>query len=186
MSDSTAELKGAVLLGLLRDAKSLPGGVAALMETMSADVRQTYFASSIVHGKWYSYDALAALIDAYSRLPGQGGAKSFRELGTRMAERDFTSLLKIYAMVATLARLADVPRQIWVQRFRNAGVASSQLGDHSFRFTISEFPEMHPMLCEILTGYGGAVGRQKDDGFVTLHDRCVHRGDPDCSWNSTW
>jgi len=186
MSDSKAELKGAVLLGLLRDAKSMPGGIPSLMESIPADVRANYFSSSIVHGKWYNYGALAALIDAYSRIPGHSGAAAFQELGARMAERDFTSLLKIYAMVATLARLADVPRQVWVQRFRQAGVASSELGDRSFRFTISDFPEIHPMQCEILTGYGGAVGRQKDKGFATVHDRCVHRGDPDCSWNSTW
>jgi hypothetical protein len=186
MGNSTAEVKGAVLLGLLKDAKSLPGGIPELMEMMSADVREAYFASNIVHGKWYSYGALASLLDAYSRLPGKGGAAHFRELGARMAERDFTSLLKIYAMVATLARLADVPRQVWVQRFRNAGTASSQMGDKNFRCTISEFPEIHPLLCEILTGYGGSVGHQKDGRFFTVHDRCVHRGDPDCSWLSTW
>jgi len=42
------------------------------------------------------------------------------------------------------------------------------------------------MQCEILTGYGGTVGRQKDERFTTVHDRCIHRGDPHCSWNSTW
>ena len=186
MSDSSAEIKGAVLLGVMRDAKTLEGGIPSLLEKMPADARATYFSASIVHGKWYSHAALAALLDAYSRVLEQGGGANFREVGAGMAERDFTTLLKIYAMVATPARLADVPRQIWLQRFRNAGVATSEAGDHAFRFTITGFPGIHPKQCEILTGYGGAVGRRKTASFTTVHDRCVHRGDRDCSWSSTW
>jgi hypothetical protein len=157
-----------------------------LLEKIPADIRTKYFASNIVHGMWYSYQALAALLDAYSRVLGHGGGAEFRQLGVRMSERDFTTLLKIYAMVATPARLADAPRQIWLQRFRNAGVATSEPGDHSFRFTITGFPGIHPMQCEILTGYGGAVGQRKTESFKTVHDRCVHHGARDCSWNSTW
>ncbi|GEM_PF-6066984 len=186
MNGPPAEVKGAALLGLLSEAKTLPGGIASLLELIPAGVRTTYFASSIVHGKWYSYEALAALLDAYSKIPGHSGEAGFRELGVRMSERDFTTLLKIYAMVATPTRLADAPRQIWLQRFRNAGVATSEPGDHSFRFGIAGFPGIHPMQCQILTGYGGAVGRRRTATFTTVHDRCVHRGDRDCSWNSTW
>lgn len=186
VSKSVAELKGAVLLGMMRDAKTLPGGIPNLLEKMPADVRATYFAASIVHSMWYSYRALAALLDAYSQVLGHAGGADFREIGVRMAERDFTTLLKIYAMVATPTRLADVPRQIWLQRFRNAGVATSEAGDHNFRFTIAGFPGIHPMQCEILSGYGGAVGQRKAASFKTVHDRCVHRGGKDCSWNSTW
>lgn len=186
MSDPAAEFKGAVLLGLFRDAKSLPGGIPSLLEKIPDDLRATHFGSSIVHGAWYRYQALAALLDAYARISPQGGGAVFRQLGARMAERDFTTLLKIYAMVATPTRLADVPRQIWVQRFRNAGVATSETGDRCFRFTITGFPGIHPMQCEILSGYGQAVGRRKTASFTTVHDRCTHRGDRDCSWNSTW
>jgi len=183
---SPAELKGAVLRGLMRDAKTLPGGIPALLEKIPGEARAAYFASNIVHGMWYSYQALAVLLDAYSGVLGTGGGVEFRQLGVRMADRDFNTLLKIYAMVATPTRLADAPRQIWIQRFRNAGVATSEPGDHSFRFTIAGFPGIHPMQCEILSGYGGAVGKRKTASFKTVHDRCVHRGGQDCSWISTW
>ena len=103
-----------------------------------------------------------------------------------MAQRDFTTLFKAYALISSPQRLADVPRKIWVQRFRNAGTADSEPGDRSFRFTISGFPGIHPMQCEILTGYGLTVGRQKTTSFTNVHDRCVHRGGVDCSWRSTW
>ncbi len=186
MTPTDAELKGAVLRGVLRDAKELPGGIDGLLQKVPADDRDTYFASNIIHGSWYSYRAFAALLDAYAKLPGHGGAAAFRRLGERMAQRDFTTMLKAYALISSPARLADVPRKVWVQRFRSAGTAGSEPGDRRFRFTISGFPDIHPMQCEILTGYGLAVGRQKMKSFANQHDRCVHRGDADCSWLSTW
>ncbi len=103
-----------------------------------------------------------------------------------MAERDFTTLLEPSALVASPARLAAVPVRIWEQRFRNAGVARSERGDNNFRFTIEGFPEMHRMLCETLTGYGEAVGRNKVSSSTNTHDQCVHRGDKVCSWLTTW
>ena len=35
-------------------------------------------------------------------------------------------------------------------------------------------------------GYGLATGRQKTSNFSSVHDRCVHRGNLDCSWLSEW
>ncbi len=186
MNATLAELKGSILRGVLRDAKETTGGIPGLMEKMPAEHRKEYFAFKIYHGSWYSYVAFTALLDAFSGVPGQRGAIAFQELGKRMAIRDFTTLFKAYALVSTPTRLAGVPRKIWLQRFRNAGTASSTPGDRNFRFTIAGFPDMHPMQCQILTGYGLAVGRQKTKTFANSHDRCVHRGDKDCSWLSTW
>ncbi len=186
MTITDAELKGSVLRGVLRDAKELPGGVPRLMERVPEEVRKAYFAHNIIHGSWYSYRAFAALLDAYSTMPGHGSAASFKRMGERLAERDFTTLFKAYAMVSSPQRLADIPRKIWVQRFRNAGTAESEPGDRNFRFTIVGFPDIHPMQCEALSGYGQAVGRRKTASFTTVHDRCVHQGGHECSWLSTW
>lgn len=186
MSQGTAEVKGAVLRGVLRDAKDTPGGIPALLEKMPEATRQRFFKTNILHGLWYSYEALAALLDAYERIPSNASASAARALGARMAERDFTTLLKVYALVASPLRLAGVPVKIWEQRFRNAGTSKSEPSDGRFRFTVLGFPWMHPMLCEILTGYGQAVGRRRTATFKTVHDRCVHRGHTECSWLSTW
>ncbi len=186
METTDAELKGSVLRGLLRDAKELPGGIPALMQKVPEEDRKAYFQHNIIHGSWYSYRAFAALLDAYSALPGHGSPTAFRRTGERMAERDFTTLFKAYAIISSPQRLADVPRRIWVQRFRNAGAAESEPTERSFRFTVAGFSGIHPMQCEILTGYGQAVGRRKTGSFTTVHDRCVHQGGRECSWLSTW
>lgn len=186
MSGVAPEVKGSVLRGVLRDAKDRPGGIVALMERIPEEKREEFFGSKIYHGFWYSYEALAVLFDAYREGMGSVDADAIRATGARMAQRDMTTLLKAYSMVVTPSRLAAIPVRIWEQRFRNAGRSDSERGDRSFRFTISDFPEMHPMLCEILTGYGQQVGLQKTKDFKNTHDRCIHRGDPDCSWLTTW
>lgn len=187
MELSTVELKGSILRGVLRDAKeSVRGGIPRVMEALPPEIREVDFGRNIFHGMWYPYTAFAALLDGYGRAMGAAGPSVFQQLGMRMAERDFTTLLKAFAMVSGPARLADVPRKIWVQRFRGAGTASSEPGDRSFRFTISDFPGIHPKHCELLTGYGLASGRNKTSAFTNTHDRCVHRGDRDCSYLSRW
>lgn len=182
-----AELKGSILRGMFRDAKEvLPGGVDRLMQGVDPTTKETHFATNIIHGSWYPYEAFAALLEAYSKVPGFAGRDAFTSLGKRMAERDLTGLLKVYAMVASPARLADVPQKVWMQRFRNAGSASVESGESSFRFTITGFPGIDRLHCELLTGYGLATGLRKSKSFATVHDRCVHKGNSACSFLSTW
>ncbi|HSM51068.1 MAG TPA: hypothetical protein VLA75_06680, partial [Thermoanaerobaculia bacterium] len=178
---------GSILRGVFRDAKeSIPGGITRLMEGVPSGIRGAHFSSNIIHGMWYPYEAFAALLDALSRAPAHGRPEAFRQLGERMAERDLTTLLRVYAMITSPTRLAEVPRKIWEQRFRGAGVAASEVGEMSFRFTISGFPGIHPLHCELLTGYGLATGRRSTRTFDNVHDRCVHRGDRECSFLSRW
>ena len=182
-----AELKGTILRGVLRDAKeNLPGGIDRLMQGVAPTIVETCFATNIIHGSWYSYEAFAALLEAYSKAPGFSGPDAFVNLGKRLAERDLTSLLKVYAMVASPVRLADVPQKVWTQRFRNAGSGSTEKGESSFRFTITGFPDIHRLHCELLTGYGLDTGLRKSKSFATVHDRCVHKGDAACSFLSSW
>jgi hypothetical protein len=187
METSIAELKGSILRGVLRDTKEfVRGGIPRVMEELSPEIREATFGQNIFHGMWYPYAAFAALLEAYGKAAGAAGPSTYHQLGMRMADRDFNTLLKAFAMVSGPARLADVPRKVWVQRFRGAGTANSEPGDTSFRFTISGFPDIHPMHCELLTGYGLASGRNKTSAFTNKHDRCVHRGDQHCSWLSRW
>lgn len=186
MAATKPQTKGSVLRGVLRDAKEQPGGIPAVLDRVSDDDREAFFGKNILHSLWYPYEALSVLLDAYALVLGGHKAMAFRELGARMAERDFTTLLKAYALISTPTRLAGAPARIWSQRFRNAGEACAEPGDRCFRFTIEGFPEMHPLLCEILTGYGLTVGRQKTASFTNTHDRCISRGDACCSWMSTW
>jgi hypothetical protein len=182
-----AELKGSILRGVFRDAKeSIPGGIARLMEGVPPEIRKAHLSSNIIHGMWYPYEAFSALLDAFARAPGHSRPEAFRQLGARMAERDMTGLLRVYAMVTSPVRLAEVPRKIWEQRFRGAGSGSNEAGERSFRFTISGFPEIHPMHCQVLIGYAVATGRRNTKSFDTVHDRCVHRDDSTCSFLSSW
>ena len=182
-----AELKGLILRGVFRDAKEmLPGGIDRLMQGVVPTIRETFFASKIIHGSWYPYEAFAALLEAYSKAPGFAGSDAFVSLGKRMADRDITGLLKVYAMVASPVRLAEVPQNVWAQRFRSAGSGSTEKGESSFRFTITGFPGIHRLHCQLLTGYGLATGLGKSKSFTTVHDRCVHKGDSACSFLSTW
>lgn len=187
MDVSRATLKGPVLLGILRDAKEmLAGGARELVRALPDELRDAHFGADILHGAWYPYEALAALLDTYSNLLAPGGPQLIQEVGARLAARDLNTLLKAWSLISSPSRIADMPAMIWQQRFRNAGVASTEKGESSFRFTISGFPRIHPLHCEMLTGYGGAWGRQWAKSFANTHDRCVHRGDPDCSFLSQW
>ena len=182
-----AELKGTILRGMLRDAKeNFPGGIDQLMQGVDPAIVETHFATNIIHGSWYPYEAFAALLEAYSKAPGFAGPNAFVDLGKRMAERDLTSLLKVYAMVASPLRLAEVPQKVWSQRFRNAGTCRTEKEETSFRFTITGFPGIHRLHCQLLTGYGLDTGLRKAKSFATVHDRCVHKGDSVCSFLSTW
>jgi hypothetical protein len=182
-----AELKGTILRGVFRDAKeNLPGGIERLMQGVAPTITEAHFASNIIHGSWYPYEAFAALLEAYSEVPGFASPNAFVNLGKRMAERDISSLLKVYATVASPLRLAEVPQKVWAQRFRNAGTGRTEKGESNFRFTITGFPGIHRLHCELLTGYGLNTGLRKSKSFATVHDRCVHKGDSVCSFLSTW
>ena len=39
---------------------------------------------------------------------------------------------------------------------------------------------------ELRTGDGLAIGLDKSKSFTNVHDRCVHKGDKECSFLSTW
>jgi hypothetical protein len=73
-----------------------------------------------------------------------------------------------------------------MQRFRNAGSGVVEKGERSFRFTITDFPQIHPLHCGMLTGNGQTTGKRSVKTFSTSHDHCVHRGDRDCSFLSEW
>jgi hypothetical protein len=181
------ELKGPVLRGVLRDAKEmLAGGAAQLVAALPREVRQAHFGQNVLPGGWYPYETLSILLDTYSRLLAPGRPEAIQEVGARSAGRDLNTLLKAWSLVSSPSRIADMPAMIWRQRFRNAGEAASEKGDSSFRFTIAGFPGIHPLHCEMLTGYGRAWGRQWAKRFENTHDRCVHRGGADCSFFSSW
>ena len=187
MNSPRAELKGPVLRGVLRDAKeTLTGGAAALVRALPRDIREAHFGESILQGAWYPYEALGALLETHLRLLDPGRPQAMQEVGARSAGRDLNTLLKAWSLVSSPSRIADMPALIWRQRFRNAGLASSEKGESSFRFTIADFPGIHPLHCEMLTGYGRAWGRQWAKSFENSHDRCVHRGASECSFFSSW
>lgn len=181
------EAKGPVLLGLLQDSKeTLAGGTSELVSALPEEIRASSFESKVRHASWYPYAALAGLLDTYSGLLAPGRPAAFEDVGARSAARDLNTLLKAWALISSPARIADMPAMIWNQRFRHAGKASTEKGESWFRFTISGFPGIHPLHCRMLTGYGDSWGKRWTSSFVNSHDRCVHRGDADCSFVSRW
>jgi len=182
-----AEVKGAVLRGILRDAKEhCPGGVPRLVDALPEDIRSSPFGAPILHSSWYPYRALGMLLETYSRLIAPHNPRVFRQVGLRTAELDVTTLLKVYAAISSPMRFADASARVWEQRFRNAGTSDVEKGDDSFRFSIRGFAEIHPLHCELLTGYGQSTGLRAAKTFTVVHDRCVHRGDSHCSFLSRW
>lgn len=185
-----AELKGSGLRGVLKDAKErCDGGIPALIEALPSDIREAHFSQPILHARWYPYEAFGALLDAHVHVVGRGNPQEISDLGGRMAARDFNTLLKIYSKLSSPQRLAGVPNRVWSQRFRDAGHATSEpgaKGERRFRFTIDGFPGIHPLHCHLLTGYGLAAGLRWAETFTNTHDRCVHRGDNECSFLSEW
>lgn len=182
-----AEVKGAVLRGILKDVKEKsPGGIPNLMDALPEDIRTAHFEAPVLHGSWFPYRALGALLEAYSGLIAPNQPQIFREVGRRTAERDVNTLLKVYAAVSSPIRFADATATVWGQRFRYVGTNSVEKGDRSFRFTISGFPGIHPLHCELLTGYGQSTGLRAAKTFHAVHDRCVHRADGECSFLSRW
>ena len=182
-----AEVRGAVLRGILKDAKhSYAGGARGLVQSLPEDVRNDYFRSPIAAGGFYPYEVFATLIETYADLISPGQPKVMQEVGARTAQFDFNTLTKAYAALSSPIRIADMPSRLWAQRFKDAGSAASEKGETHFRFTIYEFPQIHRLHCEILTGYGRFSGEQFNKNFTNTHDRCVHRGDPDCSFLAKW
>ena len=182
-----AEVKGAVLRGILKDVKEeCSGGISGLLDLLPDEIRTTTLAVKVFHSTWYPYRAFAALLEGYAALIATDDPTIFREIGDRTAERDANTLLKVYASISSPIRLADVSARVWSQRFRNAGTGVVEKDERSFRLTISGFPDIHPLHCELLTGYGRSTGLRSTKTFSTVHDRCVHRGDADCSFLSQW
>ncbi len=183
-----AKVKGVVLRGVLRDVKELaPGGIPRFMEALPATVRTADFSRNIVHGMWCRYEAFAALLETYLAQVGFGRASAVVDLGRRAAERDLGTLLKIYAAVSSPHRVGSHAAAVWNQRFQNAGaMAFEEKEERSYRLTLSGFRAIHPLNCEFLTGYGAGAGRTWVASYTVVHDRCVHRGQANCSWLSTW
>lgn len=183
-----AKVKGVVLRGVLRDVKEVaPGGIPRFMEALPPAIRSADFSHNIVHGMWCRYEAFAALLETYLAQVGFGRASAVVDLGRRAAERDLGTLLKIYAAVSSPHRVGGHAASVWNQRFQGCGTMTvPDKGERSFRLTLTGFRAIHPLNCEFLTGYGAGAGRTWVASFKVVHDRCVHRGQVDCSWLSTW
>lgn len=181
-------VKGVIFRGILRDIKEVfPGGIPKFLESMPPSIRERDFSYNIVHGVWYPYETFIAMLDTYLHVIGNGRQASLEELGERAAVRDLGTILKIYAKFSSPQRIGEQSSTIWPQRFKNSGYMTiTEKQDRSFRLSVKDFKEIHPLNCFFLTGFGRGVVRTWRKKAIVLHDHCVHHGDEDCSWLSSW
>ncbi len=127
------------------------------------------------------------LRDTKENLPGGGRAEVIEDLGSRTAQRDLNSILKIYAALSSTYRVGQHSTMVWSQRFKNAGVMTmADKKDRSFRLNLENFSDIHRHHCSFLAGYGRQMGLTWEKTFKVIHDQCVHRGAGSCSWLGTW
>lgn len=185
----TPEVSGRAFLGLIHHLKETkgPGALPGALPQMPPSTREA-FATRILHGSWYPYQAYVGLLTGLDARFGTGDGTYCRELGHSSGSRDLSTVFKVFRVLASTERLIRGCSKVWSGYYRDAGAMEAVRWDpQDTMLRISGFPEMAPVHCRLMEGWMtaamNALGVEVLDGRETA---CSSRGAPHHEFACRW
>ena len=183
-----AQIKGFALRGLLKYVKesSYPGGIPGLLEKLPAEDKP-YFSEKILSSLWYPYPAFSALAQTISREIAKGDDAVLREVGHASGRQDLGGIFRFITAILTIERVVRRSPAFWRRYCDTGELGVTESGPGHFTVQISDFPDIDPAHCHMITGWILGLGDGTGARDLDVQKlRCVHRGDPYCEYRGTW
>jgi len=136
---------------------------------------------------WYSLELYARLIRALDEVHGYGDLALVVQLGRFEAERDLTTIHRVFLRLANPAYVVEKSGEYW-RRFHDTGTWTlTRESDSHITGTLDEWGYVDHALCRELVGYMGRclelVGAKN---VLFEHPLCRARGDARCYFQARW
>jgi hypothetical protein len=160
------------------------GWDAALQQLVSSDRREL---EGIVSVGWYSLSLYARLIRAVDRVHGYGDLSLVVQLGRFEAERDLTTVQRLFLRLANPAFILEKTGEYW-RRFHDTGhwVIERQAPTRVRAF-LDDWGYADVALCREVVGYVSRAFELVGAKNVRMdHSRCRGRGEARCEFLGRW
>jgi hypothetical protein len=136
---------------------------------------------------WYPLALYARLVRALDEAHGTGDLALVVQLGRFEAERDLTTIHRIFLRMANPAWAIEKTDEYWRRSHDTGTWTIAQLSDTSIGGTLADWGVVDHALCRELVGYLGRVLELVGAKSVIMeHPRCRGRGDADCYFHARW
>jgi predicted hydrocarbon binding protein len=160
-------------------------GWSRVLGSMSAADREVL--QSVLAVGWYDLWLYARLIRAIDATLGSGNFELIKTLGRFEAERDITTVYRLFFRLANPGYAIEKTMAYW-RRFHDTGVWEvSRISDTAVHGTLSDWGVVDMALCLELTGYmPRVIELVGGKNAVMVHPRCRSRGADVCSFELSW
>jgi hypothetical protein len=143
--------------------------------------------STIVAVGWYDLGLYARLIRSVDRVLGAGNLVLLRELGRFEADRDLTTVHRLFIRMASPAWVIEKTMEYW-RRFHDTGQWKVQReSSHAVNGTLLGWGVVDEALCIELMGYMPRVVELAGARSAQIaHPSCRGRGDQSCDFRLSW
>lgn len=160
-------------------------GWNAVIELLGKSEREELRA--IIPMGWYSLDLYVSLIRALDTVHGEGRNMALLfELGRFEAERDLTTIHRVFLRFANPAYVIEKTGELW-RRFHDTGTWEIARERDGLTGVLTGWGVVDEGLCVELVGYMGRclelVGAKS---VVMEHPRCRARGDKECRFRGSF
>jgi hypothetical protein len=183
-----AKTKGIGFVNVRAFAEERFGGAAgwkAVTDQLVASDRREL--EEILPVGWYSLALYARLIHAVDKVHGYGDLSLVVQLGRFEAERDLTTIQRLFLRLASPSFILEKNRDYW-RRFHDTGQWTvERLGEGRVRAFIDDWGVADVALCRELVGYVGRLFELVGAKNVRMeHVRCRGRGEARCEFLGRW
>lgn len=141
---------------------------------------------SVIPVGWYPLELYARLIRALDRVHGRGDLALLTELGRFEAERNLTTIHRVFLRFTNPAFIVEKTSEYW-KRFHDTGTWNVARDDHGVSAVLDGWGVVDAALCRELVGY---LTRLLDlvgaKNVVVEHPKCRGRTDPQCLFKARW
>jgi hypothetical protein len=164
-----------------------PAGVDDVSRRLSETSKDVFLSPPTA----FSWGPIGPMIDidyAIVQGPMKGDVTKMFHFGAEIGTGDLSTIYKLVVRVGVSPKMliSRIP-DMWRTYFRDLAGTLDTSESTNTRFTVKHFVLPYYLCSQGVTGWftaGGLLTGAKD--LTVAHDRCVHRGDPDCSWAFTW
>ena len=143
--------------------------------------------ATVVAVGWYDLGLYARLIRNVDRVLGSGNLMLLRELGRFEADRDLTTVHRLFIRMASPAWVIEKTMEYW-RRFHDTGQWKvHRESGQAVTGTLAGWGVVDEALCVELTGYMPRVVELAGARSAQMaHPSCRARGDQSCDFRLSW
>jgi len=159
-------------------------GWDAVLERLTPEDREEL--SSIVSVGWYSLPLYARLIRALDEVHGYGDLSLVVQLGRYEAERDLTTIHRVFLRFTNPAFIVEKTGEFW-KRFHDTGEWKVTRENNGVAGVLEGWGCVDHALCRELGGYLTRVLELVGaKNVIVEHPKCRARGDVQCLFRARW